>query len=189
MKLRIPPVAAAIVIALACSSPLLRADNAAAAHTAAVEDLLAAMHSDETLNKVLARQKEAIIKMLPQLLPKDTPPETVQQMQQIMPALMDTVYKQLSWESLKPDFVEIYGTTFTDDEIKGLTEFYKTPLGQKLVEKMPDISQKCAQIIQRRMPSIMGELQKIVAENLQQANAARKTAPPASPDTGMPPSQ
>ena len=98
---------------------------------------------------------------------------------------MDAAYKQLTWESLKPEFVEIYSETFTDEEIKGLTEFYKTPLGQKLVEKMPEISAKAGLLIQKRMPAIMADLQKSVAESLQKAKAST----PGVPNTGTPPVQ
>lgn len=163
-------------------TPWLRADEAAA-RTAAVEDLLKAMHADEMMTNILAKQREAMTKMLPSLMPKDMPPAAVAQAQQMMPKVMDVVYKQLTWESLKPDMMQIYAEVFTESEIKEITAFYQSPIGQKLIEKMPELTTKSMQLMQKRMVTIMPELQKSIAETAKEAkaHAAAQSSPAASP--------
>jgi hypothetical protein len=119
--------------------------------------------------------------MMPSLLPKDSSPEVAQQVQQMMPKILDSVYKQMTWESLKPDFIQIYSEVFTEQEIKDLTAFYKTPLGQKLIEKMPEVSEKSMLIMQKRMPAMMADMQKTIQESVAQAKAAAKAKASASP--------
>ncbi len=160
-------------------SPLARAEDAAS-RTAAVEELLNAMHADVTMKKTLDKQREAMVKMLPALMPKDLPPEAVQQAQEMMPRVMDVVYKQLTWESLKPDFIQIYSEVFSEDEIKSLTAFYNTPAGQKLIEKMPEVTAKSMQLMQKRMVTIMPELQKAIQQTIQEAKAKASASPSAA---------
>src|SRR5450631_4472219 len=99
----LPSVLAAF--ALVCFTPLLHADEAAQRATAA-EELLKAMHTDEMMSSMMAKQKEAIVKMTSSFMPKDTSAEKMQQAQEMQSKMMDAVYKQLTWESLKMDFVQ-----------------------------------------------------------------------------------
>ncbi|SRR5581483_557162 len=165
-----------LLIAAACAP--LRADDTAQ-RTAAVEDLLTTMHANEMMTNILARQREAMSKMASSFMPKDTPPEAAKKFQEEFPKMMDTVYKQLTWESLKPDMVQIYSDVFTLDEIKGLSDFYKTPLGQALLKKTPEISARSMQMMQKRMPAIMAEVQKSVKEMVEKSQEHAK--PAASP--------
>lgn len=158
-------------------TPPLRADEAS--RRAAVEELLRSMRADEMMNNVIAKQKEAMAKMLPSLMPKDVPPSALGQAQEIQGKVMEVVYKQLTWESLKPDFIEIYSEVFTEREIKDLTAFYQTPLGQKLLEKMPEITGKSMGLMQKRMATIMPEMQKVIQESVKEAKA--KASPAATP--------
>jgi len=50
--------------------------------------------------------------------------------------------KKFDTEAVTGQLVGIYGKHFTDDEIKGLVEFYNSPLGQKLAAEMPKISRE-----------------------------------------------
>lgn len=53
-----------------------------------------------------------------------------------------------------PKFLEqikdVYGTLFSDDEIKELIRFYKSPLGQKTISVMPQAMQQINQIALQR---------------------------------------
>ena len=51
-----------------------------------------------------------------------------------------------SLPELQEPVIAIFDKNFTDDEIKQLTAFYKTPLGQKVVSQMPVVMQQSAQL-------------------------------------------
>ena len=51
-----------------------------------------------------------------------------------------------SLPELEGPVIAIFDKNFTDDEIKQLTAFYKTPLGQKVVTQMPVVMQQSAQL-------------------------------------------
>jgi uncharacterized protein len=50
--------------------------------------------------------------------------------------------KRFDADAVTTQLVGIYDKHFTDDEIRGLLEFYGSPLGQKVAEEMPKISRE-----------------------------------------------
>ena len=52
----------------------------------------------------------------------------------------------VNWESVKEDTITAYTHEFTEPELKKLTEFYKTPVGKKASEKMPQLAFIAGQI-------------------------------------------
>ena len=57
---------------------------------------------------------------------------------------------------------------YTDAEIKELLAFYKTPLGQKMIRAMPEVSQdvngQMLAIVQRRLPGLIEKMQDELSE-------------------------
>lgn len=45
-------------------------------------------------------------------------------------------------ESFKKDIIKVYLNTFTDQEIDEIITFNQSPLGQKILEKLPEINQQ-----------------------------------------------
>ncbi len=72
--------------------------------------------------------------------------------------------KYMGWESMKDDFAKMYMEKFTDDELRELIAFYKTPTGQKTAVLMPVLATQGAAIGQRRVQENMPELQLMIAE-------------------------
>jgi hypothetical protein len=63
-----------------------------------------------------------------------------------MHAKMSTVVGQvLDWNSMLPIFMRTYRESFTQDELDGMTAFYKTPAGQAVVKKMQQIQRETVQ--------------------------------------------
>jgi hypothetical protein len=67
------------------------------------------------------------------------------------------------------EMVPLYAETYTLDEIRQLTAFYASPLGQKMQARMPELMSRSMQISQRVM---MPRIQKAMAQS-QQAAAAK----------------
>lgn len=60
------------------------------------------------------------------------------------------------------EMVPLYAETYTLDEIRQLTAFYSSPLGQKMQAKMPELMGRSLEISQRVM---MPRIQKAMAQN------------------------
>jgi hypothetical protein len=120
-----------------------------ASHREAAERLLVIMNMEQTLDRTI----------------EQTLAMEIQQDQQL--ALYEDVMKRffskyMSWEGLKDDFVQIYVDEFTEQDILAMIDFYKTPTGQKAIEKTPVLFMKGAQLGQSRVQENIGELQKMV---------------------------
>jgi hypothetical protein len=60
--------------------------------------------------------------------------------------------------------VKLYKSEFTEDEIRTMTEFYRTPVGKKAVSKLPTLTASGAQLGMQRVQSHMAELQQAIAK-------------------------
>jgi hypothetical protein len=89
--------------------------------------------------------------------------------------------------------IAVYAKHFTQDEVRSLVEFYKTPLGQKAIKEMPTLAQEGAAIGQgwanANMPRIAGRLQeRLRAEGFipwrsLSPNGINRSSNPAAPDS------
>jgi uncharacterized protein len=70
--------------------------------------------------------------------------------------------KYLNWASVKEDTITAYTQEFTEPELKKLTEFYKTPLGKKANEKMPQLAFIAGQIGLKKARANQTELRQLL---------------------------
>src|SRR5499426_1320575 len=114
-----------ITVALGLSPVVALGD--AQSHRKAAENLLLVMEVDKSLPKVVAQVVENQVQQNPQLAAQR---EVLQQF----------LTKYVNWASVKEDTITAYTQEFTEPELKKLTEFYKTPVGKKASEKMPQLA-------------------------------------------------
>ena len=57
-------------------------------------------------------------------------------------AFADAYKKKVDVDQITDQLVGVYDKHFTDEEIKGLLQFYGSPLGQKVASEMPKISRE-----------------------------------------------
>jgi uncharacterized protein len=85
-------------------------------------------------------------------------------MQALQPMMRELFREQLSWSSLEPEYVRVYTEVFTERELRELIAFYETPLGQKMLDKMPVAAARTQAImmerLQRAMPQLMERMQR-----------------------------
>ncbi len=66
--------------------------------------------------------------------------------------------RMMGWDALKEPILELVVKTFSQEELQGINEFYRTPPGQALADKSPKLS---------------GELANLISNNLQKAFTGR----------------
>jgi uncharacterized protein len=103
-------------------------------------------------------------------------------------ALSDKLTETLMSSDFKVDVAAVYAETFDEGELREIIAFYKTPLGQKLIARMPELTQKSIQISQDRIRAIAPDLQKITEEfEPRIAEASKACFAPAAEDSVVPP--
>jgi hypothetical protein len=84
------------------------------------------------------------------------------------------IEERMSWDKLKPEYVKVYADVFGEEEITGIVAFYKTPIGQAMLAKMPLLMSKSMEISQRRMAGLMPEIQRQMQEVMQKYKSQMK---------------
>jgi hypothetical protein len=120
-----------------------------AAHLKTAAQLLDLVHVDRTTKQTL----DVLLKMQLQQQPKLQPYEDV---------LRSFLQKYMSWDSLKTDYARIYAEAFTEDELRQIITFYKTPAGQKAINKIPTLMGMGAALGQKRVQENRAELQEMI---------------------------
>jgi len=84
--------------------------------------------------------------------------------------------RYIGWEAMRDDLVRMYREAFTLDELKAMNAFYITPVGQKVLTRVPELVQERNRLAAERLQAHVGELQQEV-----QAAAARRGVEPTPP--------
>ena len=119
---------AALALVLVASVP-----HAAAAQTAAQKEsaaeLLEVMKMDDAVRDATMMSVEMQVEANPALAP----------FRDVMSEFID---KYLTWEAMKPDLIQLYAESFSEQELRELIAFYRTPTGQKTIALLPELTRK-----------------------------------------------
>ncbi|WP_028110141.1 DUF2059 domain-containing protein [Ferrimonas futtsuensis] len=77
-------------------------------------------------------------------------------------------FKYAGWDSVKEEYAALYQETFTEAELRQLTRFYRTEVGQKILRLQPQLMEEAMRIGERRLDENLQELQQRVREREQQ---------------------
>ena len=118
-------------------------------HRQAAENLLLVMEVDKSLPKVVDQVVDTQVQLNPQLAAQRE-------------VLRQFFTKYLNWASVKEDTITAYTHEFTEPELQQLTEFYKTPLGKKANEKMPQLAVIAGQLGLKQAQAHQAELRQML---------------------------
>ena len=152
---------AVLLAALATLAPPVLA----AASTGSVEKLLSVMKVEKQLDLMYTQTLPAMQAGMRQSLGQQMgPAEADKAAQSIAPKVNAVIREELSWAKLKPEFVQVYAETFSQAEIDAMIQFYSSPTGAGLVDKMPQVAQRSAIMMQKRMGPVMQRVMQVVKD-------------------------
>ena len=138
-----------ITVALGLSPVVALGD--AQSHHKAAENLLIVMEVDKSLPQIANQVVENQLQQNPQLAPQRD-------------ILQKFLTQYVNWESVKEDTITAYTQEFTEPELKKLTEFYKTPIGKKANEKMPQLTFIAGQLGLKKAQAHQAELRQMLED-------------------------
>jgi hypothetical protein len=150
---------AACAAALALAAPAAAQDSTAVtpARLQAAAELLASQHMDTNYEKIL----ETTVQMEAGSGP---------QAEQFRSLLRDFFHRYLTWDAIRDDYARIYAERFTEDEMRQMAAFYRTPAGQHLVDAEPDLTREAGEISRRRVTEHAAELEAMFREHMPSAS-------------------
>lgn len=154
---RLFSVCTALVLTLA--SAAVNADQASHARNA--ERFLQLANADRLAVPVYAQVQQ----MFSQRFAETQAPESKKALLERYQAKADAALdKAIGWKKLEPELVTLYTTQFTEQELAGLIKFYESPLGKKMLDKLPELNARSAQLTQKKLESAVPEVNKLLAE-------------------------
>lgn len=143
-----------LAIALMAVTPAFAADKPASEAT--IRELLEVSDAKNLVESSYQQMDAMLEQSLEQTLGgKAMNPEQQKLAREMREKVVGLLREQLSWEKLEPTYVKLYSETFSESDIDGMLEFYKTPAGQSLLKKLP-------QLMENMMRMVMGEMQALV---------------------------
>ena len=101
-----------------------------------VEELLLIMKIDENLSNSLAQIRPMILQQFQQATPEEMTPEQVQVMEKFIGRLLDLMEEEMRWEKIKDDYIQVYMSIYTEEEIQELIVLPDAG-GTKTIDQMP----------------------------------------------------
>ena len=142
------------------------------ARTQLAIQLMEATHFDRTIEQMADQMPQMMAK---QFESYSTCPAASGVLQEMSQKIGEKVRATLMSQDMKVDVASVYAEVFSDEELHEIVAFYQSPLGRKMVDRMPELMQKSMQISQDRMKEVMPDLQKIGEEYGERIRTASET--------------
>ncbi|MEW5895155.1 MAG: DUF2059 domain-containing protein [Candidatus Omnitrophota bacterium] len=137
-------------------------------HQQAAEDFLIAMKTPEQLQEGIDSMVDLMLQAQPMMMP-------------YRQTIKDFYNKYLSWESLKGDYTAITVDLFTEDQLKEITNFFKTEVGQQFIEQQPEMFERTSELGFRIMQEHQEELLQILQTEAEKYAPAPEATPAPTP--------
>jgi len=140
-------------------------------------ELLQLMHVKENTEKSFAAVRQMLPMQMDKIRTATGQPQDSSSATNEVSDMLDMIAKELSWENMKRDYIALYAETFSEDELRGMIAFYKTPVGQAWINKQPEIARKSMELGQRLMMRLMPRMQPLRLETNAPKPPARGETP------------
>ncbi len=160
-----------LVIAItSCCLPFLAA--AAEPGEEAIRELLSVTQARKQMDSVVAHVEGMMNATMQQML-GDRPitPAKRTVMEKMHARGIALLRQEFNWESYEAFYVAVYRQHFTQEEIDGMLQFYKSPLGQAVLGKMPALMQAGAAESQRRLGPMLERIRHLAQETYAELQA------------------
>ena len=131
---------------LACPFLAAGAQADAVGHLQEVETLFRLTQMERKVDESV----ENLLAMQMQQSPELTPRESV---------VRGFLERNIGWQALRPNLVAMYLAAFTEEELKQMNAFYVTPVGQKVLTRVPELVEERNRLAAQRLQEHIGELQ------------------------------
>lgn len=147
---------------------------------ALIEEMMQIVHPERAMAQALAQFKQAFSRGMEQSFRAQLSKQNADaskyepDLHKFEDRMFDLVADRMSWDKIKPKYTAIYDETFTKQELIDIVAFYKTPSGKSLLEKMPSLMAKGAQVGQAQMGDATEEIQKMTQDFMHDIDARVK---------------
>ncbi|MBP6508588.1 MAG: DUF2059 domain-containing protein [Opitutaceae bacterium] len=141
-------------------------------------EAIAAMHVDKMFDAMAAQMKQMTAQMVNDKLPPQATPEERKILEEFQGKTMDLSMELAKGMIAKMD--QVYADIYSEAELQAMITFFKSPEGQSMLEKQPQVMQRIMPLVQSMQRDLAPKIQPLIDEmkvKLQAARAAEPAAP------------
>lgn len=159
-----------------CTAALLVgfSSMALADSSAEAEKFLKQVHADRLTVPVYAQVQQMFAQHFQRANAPDSKKAVLDRYQAKANAELD---RAVGWDKIKPDLIKLYTDNFSESELKQLNDFYASPLGQKVLQKMPRLTAESAQLTQGKLQGAVDPVNKLLADMDKELGVKAPAAP------------
>jgi len=167
-----------VVIVMMCG---LAANAQDQSRQALAEELMNLMNTRQNIETSLGMFKQMLAQQMAKMQPPARTPEEAAKAAEPVEKIMDMITKELSWDKMKEQYINLYSETFTEPELKDIIAFYKSPSGQAFIKKQPEIMKRSMELTSQMVSRIMPKIQEMTKGMEEAGPPAAPAAPPTPP--------
>lgn len=156
-----------LILSLSLLALPVQADEAR--HKAYAEEILTMTNAQAVLDTMATSLRRTFDHGVQRL---NVPAEKQKIVEEYTERLDHLLARNLQWQDIKTELVSSYTQAFTEQELADMAKFYKSPLGQKMIETMPKLMQQAALIGQQQVRQVLPEIQGLTQEMVGKLQAA-----------------
>ncbi len=155
---------------------------AAPASDASIENLLGLMKTQSALDDIFNLIQGQIGQSLQETFAgKSLTPQQQKIIEELPSTVMSSMKQDLSWDKVKPLYVEAFRDTFDQSEVDGISAFFASPSGQAYASKQGMLTQRTNAALEAKMQPILARTQAAVLAAIKNAGI------PVGPQPALPP--
>jgi uncharacterized protein len=125
------------------------------------------------VNKMMAQIEDQVVQMQDQILAHMQIPEgKEEEVATFQKEVQAKVQEIMDFEEMRGEYLELFTSVYSEQELREMVQFFKSPAGQNMLEKQSMVIQQALEISQNRVGMLIPELQRMTEEFEQSLAAA-----------------
>ncbi len=130
-------------------------------HRALAEELIKITEGDMVMDKMKAQVTMIFQQITAQMNVQEADKPKLEKYSKRFDAILK---EDMAWDKVKKQYLDLYTSVFTEEETKGLVDFYKSDLGKKVTAKMPELMQQSMTVARTYMQGVVPKLETLTEE-------------------------
>jgi uncharacterized protein len=170
----------AAALCFAAVAPMAHADDAS--RRAKAEEMLKLTNTDSLMATQLSALRDRVNELATQQSGAAAmTPAQKQLTDNYLKQVQGVTDDEVGWTKLRPMVIQAYADTFSEADLDGIIAFYKTPAGQSIVAKTPELSTKTMTMVQDRIKDMQPKLAQMTEDYVNKMKATDAPAGAAKP--------
>ncbi|HZY62480.1 MAG TPA: DUF2059 domain-containing protein [Edaphobacter sp.] len=167
-----------ILPALVCVGQASQNPQGTSDKQAKAEEIIQLTHTDQLMQRVMAQMNERMKNQAAQQAARmNLNAEQKAAFDDYEAKLNQLLTSAVNWEKMKPIMVRVYAETYTVDELDGILKFYRSPAGQSMVAKSPELMSKTMTLMMQQMSTLQPQIEQLTKDLQSKIQKAAPTAP------------